>query len=165
MPEGTRLVRIDWPYSHDCGDGDIRMQLEAGGDEGPLLVLSNDGRGGSGRGGLVAVFRNVDWYLASLIDGEADFPRERWVGLVRGSERENGEAAVAALQRIANLVGSSRRTGKVRSRFNREGVKAVPNGALTDPVVFDQPVTVENYGDGFDDVARAYPMLSLAMAL
>ena len=69
MPEGTRLVRIDWPYSHDCGDDDIRMQLEAGGDEGPLLVLSNEGRGGYRSGGLVAVFRNVDWYLASLIDG------------------------------------------------------------------------------------------------
>ena len=165
MSEEIRLVRIDWPHSHDCGDGDIQMQLEAGGDEGPLLILSNEGQSRFRSGRLVAVFRNVDWYLASLIDGEANFPRERWVGLVRGSERENGKAAVAALQRIANLVGSSRSTGKIRSRFSREGLKATPNGALTDLVIFDQSVTIENYGDGFGDVARAYPALSSVMAL
>jgi len=160
MPKPNMRIRIDWPYSHDCGDADIQSQLEAGGDEGPLIALSAQGSSNRRSVKVICVFRNVAWYLASLVDGDEEAtPRERWVGLVRGSERDNGEEAVAALQRIALAIAATTKTGRTQSSRSQEPVQKTPNGAVTKPVEFQGLITVENFGDGFDDVVRAYPKI------
>lgn len=160
---GPTVIQIDWPSSHDHEDFNIREQLEAGGDEGPLLVLSPEGRRRPGREQFVAIFRNVDWYIASLVEQTDNSPRERWVGLVRGSERENGDAAVAALQRLAHRLALkvARRPKSIESQ-DRDQV-SVTYGALTDAVDWDGDLAIENHGDGFDDVSRMYPVLEPAM--
>ncbi len=163
MSETGKVVRIDWPHSHDCSDYDIQTQLEAGGDEGPLLVLSAGGRRGPRSNGLVAVFPNVECYLARLNGDADDFPRERWVGLVRGSDRENGVAAVAALQRMADIVAPRSRVSKPRSRFAHKTAKVVPDWALSEAVIYDGPIEIENCGEGFEDVGISYPVLSTTM--
>lgn len=160
MSTPKMTIRIDWPYSHDCGDADIQSQLEAGGDEGPLLALSAERSSNRRSVKVIGVFRNVDWYLASLVDDEEEAtPRERWVGLVRGSERDNGEAAVAALQRIAIALSPTRKFGRTRSSQSQESVEKTPNGAVTKPVAVEGLIAVENVGDGFDDVVQAHPTM------
>lgn len=156
-------IQIDWPISHDYEDSDIREQLEAGGDEGPLLVLSAKGSRRLDREQLVAIFRNVDWYMASLVEHKDNVPRERWVGLVRGSDQENGDAAIAALQRLANQI-SPKMTQRAKSIGSRDRDQiSVVYGALTDAVDWDGNLAVENRGEGFDDVSRMYPSLEPAM--
>ncbi|WP_375398137.1 hypothetical protein [uncultured Sphingomonas sp.] len=149
-------IQIDWPISHDYEDFNIREQLEAGGDEGPLLVLSAEGRRRPGREQFVAVFRNVDWYIASL-EHDGNVPRERWVGLVRGSDRENGDAAIVALQRLAHRLLSkvAQRPKPIGSR-DRDQV-SIAYGALTDAVDWDGDLAIENRGEGFANVSRMYP--------
>lgn len=162
MSKPNMRIRIDWPYSHHCGDADIQSQLEAGGDEGPLIALSAQSSSNRRSVTVICVFRNVAWYLASLVDDDEDeeaTPRERWVGLVRGSERDNGDAAVAALQRIALAIAATTKTGRTRSSRSQEPVEKTPNGAVTKPVDFEGLIAVENFGDGFDDVVRAYPKI------
>lgn len=160
---GPTVIQIDWPISHDHEDFNIREQLEAGGDEGPLLVLSAEGRRRPGRERFVAIFRNVDWYIASLVEQADNAPRERWVGLVRGSDRENGDAAVAALQRMAQrLAPKVARRPKSTGSQDRDQV-SVTYGAFTDTVDWEGDLAIENQGDGFDDVSRMYPALEPAM--
>ncbi|WP_419809062.1 hypothetical protein [Sphingomonas sp.] len=156
-------IQIDWPISHDYEDFNIREQLEAGGDEGPLLVLSAEARRRPGREQFVAVYRNVDWYIASLVEQDGNVPRERWVGLVRGSDRENGDAAIVALQRLAHrlLPKVAQRPKRIGSR-DRDQL-SVAYGALTDIVDWDGDLAIENRGEGFGDISRMYPALEPAM--
>lgn len=143
---GPTVIQIDWPLSHDHEDCNIREQLEAGGDEGPLLVLSAGGQRRPGREQFVAIFRNVDWYIASLGEEADNAPRERWVGLIRGSQRENGDAAVAALQRMAHrLAPKVARRPKSIGLQDRDHV-SVAYGALTDIVDWDGDLAIENHG-------------------
>lgn len=158
MSKPKTTIRIDWPYSHDCGDADIQSQLEAGSDEGPLLVLSAERSSSPRSVKVIGVFCNVDWYLASLVDDEEATTRERWVGLVRGSERNNGDAAVAALQRVALAIEPARKPRRTRSSRSQEPVEKTPY-AVTNPVDFEGSITVENGGDGFNDVVQAHPAM------
>jgi hypothetical protein len=165
MSKLGKSIRIEWPYSHDRGDRDIQSQLEAGGDEGPLLVLSAERSSSPGSVKVIGVFLNVDWYLASLVDDDEVTPRERWVGLVRGSDRDNGDAAVASLQRLALALAPTRKSRPVRGSLARAAVDKTPYGALTEAAEFDGSITIENSGEAFDDVVAAYPMLLPRMSV
>ena len=166
MSEQTTLVEIYWPYSHDRGDDNIEYQLEAGGDEGPLLVIPARRRTKPGSPTAIGVFKNVDWYLSSLaFNDDADVSRERWVGLVRGSDRANGDAAVAALQRLAHNLSTTRKVRLGPLGHRGKTVSSVPEGALTELIAFDGSIMIKNDGEGFKDVARVYPALLSEMSV
>lgn len=152
-------IEICWSLSHDCHDDDVERQLEAGRDEGPLLVLSAEQSSRCGAARVIGVFRNIGWYQASLVADDDAAHRERWVGLVRGVERDNGDKAVAALQCVARTVSpgrSTRNRGRARSL---NGVGKAPYGAVTETIELEVSATVVNCGDGFREVARAYPAI------
>ena len=164
MIDPETSIRIYWSYSHDCGDDNIQSQLKAGSDEGPLIVLSGERSNGPRRVGPIGIFRNVTLYLASLI-GEEPNIRERWVGLVRGSNNTNGQAALAALQRIERSLTPVRKFQSVGNSFGRGKPLSKPYGAVVEPVDIEGAFTIINHGEGFDDVRRAYPYLLPTMKI
>ncbi len=156
-----RTVTIDWPVSHDAADGEdaIMGSLEAGYDEGPLIVLpwgpGGPGRGRPGSGPLV--FADASDYLAHLAMHGDEVSGERSVGLVRGSARENGEAALAALAALRDKVPAAGRRPRPSGRVAQPPAADYASYAGT-PALADE-VRVEHIGEGLDDVRRRFPSL------
>lgn len=155
-----REIEIDWACSHDATDDESMIMglLEAGGDEGPLIILpwsSHPGR--SNRSDEVEVFENALHYVAHLAMHEADGPGERFVGLVRGEDRKNGDEALAALLHLKRTL--VRRPSSPRGRRKRTGAES-GRWAYTGVPGFTGPLRIVHAGEYAEDVRRAWSGLA-----
>lgn len=166
MPEAdaTPDVVVDWPFSHDALDDfeQIRCTLEAGGDEGPLLILVSPRPSPRWTPAEPLIFKDVDCYIAFLASDDDRLADERWAGLVRGSARDNGPLALAALDALKSLVPARR---KKRPGTRRELEPPPPThvpvyAPLRGPFPSARDLVVVSVGEGWRDVADAFPALS-----
>jgi hypothetical protein len=161
MTDGwIRQVQIRWTGAHHPTDEDVIIdsQLEAGGDEGPLLALLVSRRRDRSRSTLSWVFENVLWYKSHLAEHRADVLGERWVGIAHWSDR--GVSANAAMQALARLVDPA--TGRPLGRSKAPKFIEKP---MAEPAPLTEPVLVRNGGDAFDEVQQVYPSLRGLMIL
>lgn len=136
--------------------GDILAQIEAGYDEGPLLIVPALARPVGGRPARVraCAFRTAADYLAHLAFHADALEGERWVGIVRGAAKTNGETALAALQHIvARLaeIGSAKR-------------RRLPSGRLeyatASRIHVQRETEIRQNGEAREEVLFAFPRLA-----
>lgn len=156
-------VTIEWSYPHHPGDGYdmIASHLAAGYDEGPLLIVPVGGRSRPGRGPEVLMFADVQSYLAHIAAHEGDLEGDRWAGLVRRAAREDPAPLLAALDHVKQLIGPARPGPK--SRLGRALPPAPDHAVLTGPFSTKSDLVIWNIGDGFPDIAAAFPALTEEM--
>jgi hypothetical protein len=157
----TTTITIDWPCSHDASDGDdaIMQSLEAGYDEGPLIVVpwGRPGRGWGRPAGDALVFADASQYLAHLAMHADEVSGERSVGLVRGSACRNGEAALAALVGLRGQLSGAAQPPRGPGRARRP--EPLNYAAYAGTPVFDGEVRVEHVGEGLDDARSRFPAI------
>lgn len=106
-------VVIQWFLPHHPKDGYDRIQseLEAGGDEGPLLVIPDSYSYRSHLSGEpLLIFEDIDSYFLHLMLYENEDIGEQWVALVRREGREdNRNHNLAAIHHIKELLTPKRR--------------------------------------------------------
>ena len=150
-------IEVDWPGSHDAADDAsfVMAMLEAGYDEGPLLVVPCDpARSPSFRAaGGPQVFKDTSHYIAHLVAHEGQLSGDRWVGLVRGSERENGTAALAALTHLRDAIAP-------RKRRRSASPAALDYSAYSDNPGFSGELRIVHVGEYADEVHAAFPALA-----
>ena len=157
-----KTVTIDWPTSHHCDDDhdQVRQQLEAGGDEGPLLVVPMKESGTGRARAKCQIFRDVDSYVGHLAMGEVegDAEGERWVGLIRGSFHNNETEGLASLYYLKGLLDP-----KTKRRRLKNPAATNDHFVMIGPFTSEGVQTIENLGDGFDEVSTAFPALTALM--
>jgi hypothetical protein len=168
-------ITIEWSDTHHPGDGYdmISSHLAAGYDEGPMLVVIAHPPVRPGGRPEAVIFADVQSYLAHVATYEGELEGERWVGLVRNVKGGDTSHALAALDHLKKLVGPARpgggsRVGPARPgggpRRGRGGSAAAHDYlVLRGPFVSDADLAIRNMGDGFIEIAHAFPTLEESM--
>ena len=161
-----RQIQIEWFDTHHAQDNiaDLRNGLEAGGDEGPLLVVPfrPKARTPQTRGRHPTMFTNIDDYIAHLAAHSTTADGDRWAGLVRGVPQSDRALALGVLERVKNLIAPhAPRPQRGPSRQARP--PADDYAVLTGPHPLTENVELENIGEGFTDITTAFPALTQNM--
>ena len=159
-------MTVFWPWSHDGGDdpSQIQSELEAGGDEGPLLIVPcRLTRGGPRPYVTTHIYRDVHSYLAQLAVGEEHCEGERWIGLVQGTFRTNEASGLFALSHFKELIDYQSRLSRLKGPGERKVVQR--SFELMGPFPSQRPLTIINEGEAFADVALQFPMLRQEMVI
>lgn len=159
----TKTVTIDWTLSHDVTDKSewIMSTLEAGYDEGPLIVVEAIARPPGRRPGRATawIFQDCSWYLAHLAYHADDLSGERWVGIVRGTARANGPTALSALRYVQAAIAPPQRRPLTLSRRPQP---SIPNYSVVESFEpLSEPISIEHVGEGKSDVIFALPHVGL----
>lgn len=160
-------ITIDWCSAHNVqewdGDPDwVAQQLEAGFDEGPLIVVPEPRPGGPKT--IPQIFRDVSTYISHLACYRDQLDGERWIGLVRGWDSLEHENVLAAIYKLGVLSASK----PVRPMPFRDKSKASPPmdyQVLAGPFKQTTRVMIDHQGEGLDEVLVHYPTLCLSIVL
>jgi len=111
-------ARIRWIEPQHTGDdfGQIKDAMEAGDDEGPIILLPvrQRGRGISKASGRypAQLFENPLWLIAHLVEHANDLDREFWIGICENRERST-DAVTSGLwhfKELLNRLGGMKRS-------------------------------------------------------
>ncbi|WP_300974507.1 hypothetical protein [Sphingomonas sp. LHG3406-1] len=162
-------VIVDWSGVHEPTDGPdpLAQHLNAGRDEGPLLVipaLSSRRRRVEGKifADLIAYEKHLLRYEEDVrIDRSGTLSAPRWTGLVRRNRADSEARALSAIYGLKTLLAPPVQTvfHPPRARLRSTQDYQVMPG----PYRADRDILIENIGDGFEDMRRAFPGLTREM--
>lgn len=161
-------IQVQWFGTHHAQDAEnlIRSHLEAGGDEGPLLIVPWGSRAGRSlkSGQQPTLFKDVDCYIAHLTAHSDTVEGDRWAGLVRGVRQNDRALALGVMARIAKLI-APHPPRPHRGPSRRPRPPAEDYAVLVGPHPLSADIEVENFGDGFDEISATFPALTENMLL
>jgi hypothetical protein len=155
-------IVIEWSESHHANDDEafIRSHLDAGRDEGPLIVIPYSSKGPSrGPKQAAQIFENVDRYISHLQHHADELNDERWVGLVRGVSRDQKEGVLAVLYGIAQIVAPPPRSRHSPGR-SKSSEKVADYQVLVGPFKSENVITVTHSGDGLAELLTRFPAIT-----
>lgn len=170
MNQALPKITVQWS-THEPTDDHyaIATALEAGYDEGPLMVFPNVDRR-SARRHAPMIFEELNSYLIHLSKYEDQLRSEyagrsipsRWTALIRRKSADDKTRGLAAIYALKELLWPSR---------PRPPAQRMPagNGALQDKLVLagpfepDTELIIENIGDDLIQLFAAFPMLADTM--
>ncbi|MBO9380884.1 hypothetical protein GG804_29475 [Sphingomonas histidinilytica] len=161
---------IRWMESMHTGDdfSFINQTLEAGLDEGPLILAPQKARrtppSGMQQDYRALVFVNPDWLAAHLVEHQEELSHEFWLGICQDVPRERRETAESALWHFAKLLDdlsgrNRKRPRPAKAALSNENSRPLTYGSVTDPTISNFEAVLEQVGDGFDAVALAHKSL------
>lgn len=160
-------ITIDWCDGHNVQDWDgdpdwIGQHLEAGYDQGPLLVIPEP-RPGRPKP-VPLLFQNVSTYISHLAIYKDQLDGERWIGLVRECEPSEVEDVLAAMHKLGVMSAGSL-TRPMPFRVKSPISPPMDYQVLTGPFKQSKRVMIDHQGEGLDELLRYYPTLCLSVIL
>lgn len=150
---------ISWPEAHHPGDGTslIEQSMEAGLDDGPLLVLPLDrGRGPKKPHFVPTIFPEVVHYLAHLSEYADDLGGERCLAIVQhGADRDVALAFLMHLQQLA-APGTD---GIPKRRLDKRQIEPMDSHVIPAASPPRPVVQVKSFGYGLNEALAVYPSL------
>lgn len=158
---------LRWIGSMHTGDEFelILQALEAGLDEGPLVVAPQPPSRGSGQRKAshyrAQVFENPDWLRAHFAEHSDDLDNEFWIGICENIDRRHQGTATAALWHFSRLLDELAGRYKVRSKPSHSAPEGQNDSQLTYGAITSSPqdsfvAILDNVGEAFAEVSRMH---------